>query len=94
MKLFPPTTLRHVSHLSLKKTDYGYKILKPPMVSRSGVIDRIPVFWHGNPDSIPGGDRDLNLYPFICILSCVASGGGPDILLSTDFRKACPGVSV
>ena len=47
-----------------------------------GVNGRIPTFQ-------PSDIGDFNLYPgtlcmpFICVLSCVFSGGGPDILLTT-----------
>ena len=43
-----------------------------------------------NPGSIPGGVRDFIFFPgigsvsFVCVLSCVVSGGGLDILLTTD----------
>ena len=43
---------------------------------------------------IPGDISDFNLYPgtgcmlLVCFLSCVVSGGGPDILLNQRFREA------
>ena len=51
----------------------------------------------GGPGSIPCGVRNFNFnfYPGTGrVLSCVASGGGPDILLTTDFRQPHPCVSV
>ena len=51
--------------------------------------------WHGLPTrrgvpgSIPGGVRNLNIYPGIgCVLSCVVSGEGPDIKLTTDSGRS------
>ena len=48
------------------------------------VVGRIPAFQ-------PGGVRNFNVYPgtecVLCVLSCVVSRGGPDILLTTDFRE-------
>ena len=52
------------------------------------MVGRIPAFQPGDPGSIPRGVRDLNLYPrigrvsFFCVLSCVVSRDGPDILLT------------
>ena len=55
------------------------------------VADRVPAFQPDGPDSIPGGVRNLNLYPGIeCVffvLSCVVSGVGPDILLTRDSGR-------
>ena len=31
---------------------------------------------------------------FVCVLSCVVSSGGPEILLITDFKEASPCISV
>ena len=62
-----------------------------------------PSPWHGRwspyfairgQDSIPGGVRNFNLYPgtgcvsFFFVLSCVASGGGPDVLTTYSERSA------
>ena len=53
------------------------------------MVGRVPAFQPGGPGSIPGGARNFNFYPgigyvsFICVLSCVVSGGGPDIVLTT-----------
>ena len=47
----------------------------------------------GGPVSIPGGVRNFNSYPgigcvpFVCVLSCDASGGGPGIVLTTHSRR-------
>ena len=49
-----------------------------------------PALQHVGPGSIPGGVRDFNFYPgtelvpIVCVLPCVVSGGGPDILLAMD----------
>ena len=57
------------------------------MISRRGVVGRVPAFQPGGPGSIPGGVRNFNFCPgigcvsFVCILSCVVFGGGPDIVL-------------
>ena len=46
-------------------------------------------FQAGGRGSIPGGIRNFNFYTgtgsvsFVCVLSCVVSGGGPDVLLTT-----------
>ena len=51
------------------------------------VISRVPAFQPDGPCSIPGGVRNFNSYPgtgyVLCVLSCVVSGGGPDIVLTT-----------
>ena len=52
------------------------------------VVGRVPAFQPGGPGSIPGGVRNFNFCPgigcvsFVCVLSCVVSGGGPDIVLT------------
>ena len=65
---------------------------------RRGVVGRIPVFQPGGLDSIPGGVKNFSFYPGIgsvlCVLSLFVSGGGPNILLTTDFREARPCVSI
>ena len=59
------------------------------MIRRRGVIGSVPAFQPGSPGSIPGGVRNFNLCPgigcvsFVCVLSCVVIGGGPDIVLTT-----------
>ena len=69
-------------------------------VRRRGVIGRVPAFKPGGSCSFPGEVRNCNYYPgpgyvsFIYVLSCVDFGGGPGILLRTDFREASPCVSV
>ena len=51
----------------------------------------VPAFHPGGPDSIPCRARNFNFYPgtgcvsFICVLSCVVSGGGPDIVHNCAF---------
>ena len=58
-------------------------------VCRRGVIGGIPAIRPGGPGSIPGGVRNFNFYPgtrcvsFVCVLSSIVSGGGPDIVLTT-----------
>ena len=53
-----------------------------------GVVGTIPDFQLGGTSS--DGDRNFNPYPgtgcvcVLCVLSCVVSGGSPDILLTTD----------
>ena len=53
------------------------------------MIGRVPAFQPDGPGSIPGGVRNFNSYPgigcvsFVCVLSCVVFGGGPDIVLTT-----------
>ena len=57
------------------------------------MIGRVPAFQPSGPDSIPGEVRDFNSYPgiglvsFVCVLSCVVSGDGSDILLTTDSGR-------
>ena len=51
-----------------------------------GVVCRVLAFLPGGPVSIPG--ENLNFYPgagcvsFVCLLPCVVSNGGPDIVLT------------
>ena len=53
------------------------------------MVGRVPAFQPGGPGSISGGVRNFSFYPgtgcvlFVCILFCVVSGGGPDIVLIT-----------
>ena len=53
------------------------------------MVGRVPAFQPGVPGSILGGVRNFNFSPgigcvsFVCILSCVVFGGGPDIVLAT-----------
>ena len=58
------------------------------LIRRCGVVGRISTFQPGDPGSIPGGITDFNLYPrtgcMSFVLSSVVSGGGFDILLTTD----------
>ena len=51
---------------------------------------RVHAFQPGGPGLIPSGMRDCNLYLncVLCVLFCVASGGGPDILLTTDSGRS------
>ena len=55
------------------------------------LVGRIPAIEPGGPGSIPGGVRDFNFYPGTGCVSfafCpVLSGGGPDILLTTDSGR-------
>ena len=56
---------------------------------RRDVVGRVPASQSGGPGSIPGGVRNFNFRPgigcvsFVCVLSCVVFGGGPDIVLTT-----------
>ena len=56
---------------------------------RRGEVGRVSAFKPGGPGSIPDGVRNFNSYPgigcvsFVCVLSYVVSGGGPDIVLTT-----------
>ena len=53
------------------------------------MVGRVPAFQTGGPGLIPGRVRNFNLcsgigcVSFLCILSCVVFGGGPDIVLTT-----------
>ena len=64
-----------------------------------GVVGRVSAFQPGGSSSIPSSVSNFNLYPgtgcvtFVYVLSCVVSGGGPDIVLST-LREARPCESV
>ena len=61
---------------------------------------RVPDFQFEEPDSITVRVGDFNSYSgtgcvsFVCVLSCVVSGGGPAIPLTPDFREARPCVSI
>ena len=61
---------------------------------RRGVGGRVHDFLPGGPGSILGGVRNFNFWPgigcvsFVWILSCVVSGGDPDIELTTHSGKA------
>ena len=53
------------------------------------MVGRVPAFQPGGPGSIPGGVKNFNFCPgigcvsFVCVLSCVVCGGGPDIVLTS-----------
>ena len=70
------------------------RTLKFNMVRRRGADGRIPAYQPDGPGSIPGCVRIFNSYPetgcvsFVCVLCCVVSDGGPDILLITDSGSA------
>ena len=55
-------------------------------IRRRGVVGRVP--------AIPGGMRNFNSYPgigclpFVCVLSCVVSGGRSDIGLTTHSGRS------
>ena len=56
------------------------------------MVGRVSTFQPGgDPVLIPGGVRDFNLYHgsgrVICVLTCVVSGGGPEILLPRDSER-------
>ena len=59
------------------------------MIRRLGVVDRVPAFHLGHHGFDSGGVGNLNFYlgtgclSFACVLSCVVSGGGSDIVLIT-----------
>ena len=68
---------------------FGKKILKPSVAGVCSVES-----WPSNPAArvwYPAGDYNFcpgtGCVSFVCVLSCVVSGGGPDILLTTDFRE-------
>ena len=67
------------------------------VICRRGMVGRLP---SSQPGFDPGGARNFNFYPgtgcvfFVGVLPCVVSGGGHDILLTTDFRETRPCVSV
>ena len=58
------------------------------------MISRIAAFHPGDLGLIPNGVRDFNLYSgidcvfFVSVLFCVSSGGGTDILLTTDSGRS------
>ena len=61
-------------------------------IRRRGVV---PAFQPGSPGSIPGGVRKFNFCPgigvfFVCVLSCVVFGRGPDIMLITHSGRPAP----
>ena len=62
-------------------------------VRHHGAVGRVPAFQPGDPDSILGGVRNINFFPgtgsmsFVCVLTCVVSGDGPDIVLTTHSAK-------
>ena len=52
----------------------------------------VPAFQSGGPGPIPGGVRNFNFVlglgvSFVCVLSCVVFGGGPDIVLTTQSGR-------
>ena len=63
-------------------------------IRRRGVVGRVPAFQTGGPGSIPGEVRNFNFCPgigsvsFVCVLSCVIFGGGPDIVLTTHSGRS------
>ena len=58
------------------------------------MVSRIHTFELGGPGSISSGVGNFNFYhgtecvPFVCVLSCVVSGGGSDILQTTHSRRS------
>ena len=58
------------------------------LIRRHGVVGRVSAFQLGGPGSIPYGVGNFNSYPgtgcVLCVLSCDVSGGGPDIVLTTN----------
>ena len=58
-------------------------------IHRHGMVGRVPAFQPGSLGSIPGWVRNFNFCPgivcvsFVYVLSCVVSGSGPDIVLTT-----------
>ena len=59
-------------------------------VRRRGMVGRVPAFERSGPSSVLDRVRNFNLSPrtacvsLICVLSCVVSSEGSDILLTTD----------
>ena len=60
---------------------------------RRGVVGRVPALKPVSPGSIPDKVRNFNFCPGIgcvssvCVLSCVVSGGHPDIVLTTHSAR-------
>ena len=56
---------------------------------RRGVVGRVTAFQPGGPGSVPDWVRNFNFCPgigcvsFVCVLSCVAFDGVPDIVLTS-----------
>ena len=96
----PICSLCDVATFSATAFYKGGRVWSKNLVHHSGVVGRVSVFQPLDPSSIPGGVRNFNLYPgtrcvfLVCVLFCVVSGGGPDILLTTDFRDDGPYVHV
>ena len=57
------------------------------------MVGKVPAFQAVGPGSISCGVRNVHFYPgngcvsFVCVLSCVVSGGGPDIVLTTSSAR-------
>ena len=64
------------------------------ILRRRDVAGTVPAFQPGGPGSTPGGARNFNFYPaigcssFVCVLSCVVFGGGPDIVPTTHSGRS------
>ena len=58
-------------------------------IRRRGVLGRVPAFQPGGTGSIPGGVKNFNFWhgigcvSYVCVLSCIVFGVGPDIVLTT-----------
>ena len=68
--------------------EYNLYNLVPRLIRRRDVVGRVPAVQPGGPGSIHSGVKNFNLCPgigcvsFVCILTCVVSGGDPDIMLT------------
>ena len=83
----PTSQALHLLHLASRPWYFSAFVLLN-CIRRRGVVGRVPAFQPGGPGSIPGGVRNFNVCPgigcvfFVCVLSCVVFGEGPDIVLT------------
>ena len=74
----------------MRWSDTQFVPLEIVAVKHRDVVGRIPAFQTGGPGSIPGDNRNFNLYygtgcvSFVFVLSCGVSGESPDVLLASD----------
>ena len=73
---------------------YFILILKHKSVEH-GVLGTVPTFQPGGPGLSPEGVRNFKFVPgtgcvsFVSVLSCVVSGGGPELGLTTQSGTPC-----
>ena len=83
----PRSAMLNFRHMT-QKVRFSCKTFSSSVDSCSPLL-YIHILRHGGPGSIPGGVRNFNSYPgigcvsFVCVLFCVVSGGGSDIVLTT-----------